>query len=142
MRSRTRCWLAGKLILLPHDVPAPTVMDHPACPGHALQAGRSSVPGAGLAVLAYHLGRGVAARHLLARVASEDPSGDLAPGGSASAGFRVLVSAEHGADPHQEAGRYHDHDDDDAQGGCCHRYPPPPSTTQPARVMRPGANRA
>jgi hypothetical protein len=47
-------------------------MDHPGCRGHALRAGRSSVPGAGLAVLAYYLGRTVAARHLLARVASED----------------------------------------------------------------------
>src|SRR5262249_19052759 len=89
------------------------------------RAGRSLVPGAGLVVLGYHLGRGVAVRHLLARVTSEDPTGHLAPEAPAAAGLGMLFRAEHAADPHDKARCDHDHHDDDAEGGCCHRYPPP-----------------
>jgi len=64
------------------------------------------------------LGWGVAARHLLTGVTSEDPSGDLAPGGCAAGGFRVPPGTEHGAEPHDKASRDHDHDDDGTQGGC------------------------
>jgi len=104
--------------------------------------GRCLVLGTGLAVLADHLGRGVTVRHLLARVTWEDAPSYIAPGGSAAAGFRVLVRTEHATEPHDKARCDDHHDDDDAQALWSSLSSSAPSTTQPAQVMRPGSKSA